>query len=288
VTAGWKDATPPARAWKRASGASPAREQDAAAGGHDQRVVPLDDGRIALGSVALRVFPRSRRIRAYLRWSDRGRTREKYLGEVSADTRLENLHRAWVLARKRGLALPNGSLLEAVVRDSWASSVDVRAIMRGNRSRDTTPELRLRKHLYALGLRYRVSKRPIPTLRCSADVVFTHAHVAVFVDGCYWHGCPDHYRPSKRNMEFWSDKINANRQRDVEVNLLLEQAGWRVVRIWEHEDPGVAARKIAELVRVATARPSATPTSHNITLTRKRNRPRSQYSARQASHEPDR
>lgn len=254
MTAGWKGAAPPVRAWKRMPGMSPAYEQDAAAGGHDQRVVPLDDGRIALGSVALRVFPRSRRIRAYLRWSDRRRTREKYLGEVDADNRLENLQRAWTLAREKGVALPNGSPLEATVRDSWASSVDVRATMRGNRRRDTKPELAIRKNLHAMGLRYRVARRPIPTVRCSADVIFTRAHVAVFVDGCYWHGCPDHYRPSRKNAEFWSEKISANRKRDAEVNQVLERAGWRVVRVWEHEDSMVAAQYIAKIVQAATLR----------------------------------
>jgi DNA mismatch endonuclease, patch repair protein len=256
VTTRWKEAAPPARAWKKSSGTSPACEQDAAAGGHEQRVVLLNGGRIALGSVALRVLPRSRRIRAYLRWSDRGRTRERYLGEVDADTRLANLRLAWAFAHEQGVALPNGSPLEVAARNSWASSVDVRASMRGNRSRDTKPELRLRKQLHALGLRYRVSQRLVPVMTRSADVIFTRARVAVFVDGCFWHGCPDHYRPSKRNAEFWSDKINANRQRDDEVNRLLQEAGWRVVRVWEHEDPSVAARRVADLVCAAVTEPS--------------------------------
>jgi DNA mismatch endonuclease (patch repair protein) len=262
VTVRWKAASPPARAWKRAGGTSPAREQDTAAGGHEQRVVPLDEGRIALGSVALRVFPKSRRIRAYLRWSDRGRTRERYLGEVDGENRLDNLQRAWALARQQGVALPEAEPVDPARRKSWASSVDVRATMRGNRSRDTKPETRLRSQLYALGLRYRVSARPIPTARRTADVVFTGARVAVFVDGCYWHGCPDHYRPATRNTEFWSEKIGANRQRDVQVNCLLEQAGWQVIRVWEHEDPSAAARRIAAIVRSREAMSrSATPAS---------------------------
>ncbi|HKI18195.1 MAG TPA: very short patch repair endonuclease [Isosphaeraceae bacterium] len=260
MTARWKVASPPARAWKRTPGASPAREQDMAAGGHDQRVVPLDGGRIALGSVALRVFPKSRRIRAYLRWSDRGRTRERYLGEVDGENRPDNLQHAWVLAREQGVALPDAAPAGTARRESWASSVDVRATMRGNRSRDTKPEMRIRSHLHALGLRYRVSVRPVLTVRRTADVVFTGARVAVFVDGCYWHGCPDHYRPARQNTEFWSEKISANRQRDAEANRLLEQAGWQVIRVWEHEDPSAAARRIAVLVRSrAAARRSAAP-----------------------------
>ena len=249
MTARWKPASPSTRAWKRTPGTSPAREQDAAAGGHDRRVVPLDGSRIALGSVALRVFPKSRRIRAYLRWSDRGRTRERYLGEVDEEDRLDNLRRAWQLAREQGVALPDAAPVGAAQRMSWASSVDVRASMRGNRSRNTKPEMRLRSHLHALGFRYRVSTRPIPTIRRTADVVFTGAHIAVFVDGCYWHGCPDHYRPAKRNTEFWSEKISANRQRDAEASSLLEQAGWLVIRVWEHEDPSAAAQRIAVLIR---------------------------------------
>lgn len=252
MTSQWKGAPPAARAWKRTQGTSSAKEQDIAAGGHDRRVVPLEDGRIAIGSVALRLYPKARRIRAYLRWSDKGRTREKYLGEVDQDTRSGNLQQAWDLARLQGVALPD-STLEAAGKESWASTVDVRASMRGNRSRDTKPELRLRSYLHALGLRYRVSVRPIPSIRRTADVVFSSARVAVFVDGCYWHGCPDHYRPAKRNTEFWSEKIEANRRRDAETDRLLEESGWTVVRVWEHDDLFNSAQAVAELVRAKRA-----------------------------------
>jgi DNA mismatch endonuclease (patch repair protein) len=78
--------------------------------------------------------------------------------------------------------------------------------------------------------------------------VFTRARVAVFLDGCFWHGCPDHYRPSQRNAEFWRAKISRNRERDAETDKLLEEAGWTVVRVWEHEKPEVAALKIRETV----------------------------------------
>ena len=211
-------------------------------------MVPLDDGRIALGSVALRVFPSSRRIRAYLRWSDKGCTREKYLGEVDGESRLVNLRQAWALAREQGIALPDAPLTQTSGARSWASSVDVTATMRGNRSRDTKPEMRLRSSLHALGMRYRVSIRPLTSIRRTADVVFTAAHVAVFVDGCYWHGCPDHYRPAKKNAEFWSEKISKNRERDVETDRLLKEAGWIVIRVWEHEDTSTAAQRVKETV----------------------------------------
>ncbi|MBR7833480.1 very short patch repair endonuclease [Actinospica durhamensis] len=126
--------------------------------------------------------------------------------------------------------------------------------MRGNRSRDTKPELRLRSSLHALGLRYRVAIRPLASIRRTADVVFTGVKVAVFVDGCYWHGCPEHYRPAKRNTEFWSDKIEKNQQRDAETDRLLEQEGWIVIRVWEHEDASIAAERVRGAVLVARRR----------------------------------
>jgi DNA mismatch endonuclease, patch repair protein len=249
VNSPWKGASPDARAWKRTAGISPAAEQDAAVGEREQRVVPLADGRIALGSVALRVFPNSRRIRAYLRWSDKGRTRERYLGEVDGTDRLDNLRRAWALARTQGVTAVGVPPGRSVGQKPWASSIDVTAAMRGNRSRDTRPELALRSRLHALGLRYRVAVRPIPSIRRTADVVFTRPRVAVFVDGCYWHGCAQHHRPAKKNVEFWTQKIDQNRKRDAETDQLLEQAGWSVVRVWEHEDPLLAAQRILQAVR---------------------------------------
>ncbi|MCK9871105.1 very short patch repair endonuclease [Nocardiopsis dassonvillei] len=120
--------------------------------------------------------------------------------------------------------------------------------MLGNRSKDTRPEIRLRSILHRRGLRYRVAIRPIPSLRRTADIVFTRARVAVFVDGCYWHGCPDHYRPSKRNIEFWKEKIEKNRSRDEETNRKLTQSGWTVIRIWEHEELESAANRVLEAV----------------------------------------
>jgi len=84
---------------------SPAREQDIAADGHERRVIELRDGRTALASISLRVYKKSRRIRAYLRWSERGQTREIYLGEVDGETRGENLRSAWKLAHDQGLTV---------------------------------------------------------------------------------------------------------------------------------------------------------------------------------------
>lgn len=248
MTTGWKGETPPDRAWKRSKGTSPAAEQDNAAGGHDRRVIPLDQGRIALGSVALRLYPKTRRIRAYLRWSDRGNTREAYLGEVDGETRFENLALAWNRAREKGVALPDADS-DTDARGSWASSMDTRASMRGNRNKNTKPELLLRSRLHALGLRFRVGQRPVPAVRRTADIVFTKPRIAIFVDGCYWHACPEHYRPAKTNSEFWTEKIDANRRRDVETDQLLAEAGWQPIRVWEHENPTVAARRIVAIIR---------------------------------------
>lgn len=248
MSAGWKAASPSQRAWKAEQGISPASEQDSAAGGHERRVVELQDGRTALASIYLRMYKKSRRIRAYLRWSDRGRTREAYVGEVDGETRDQNLRAAWRLAHAQGLTSKNPSGHKESRGRPRATSVDVRASMQGNRNRDTKPELALRSRLHALGLRYRVSTRPVPDVRHTADVVFTRARIAVFVDGCYWHGCPEHHRPARKNSEFWTGKIEANRRRDAQVNQMLTQAGWQVVRIWEHEDPVEAAQRIEAMV----------------------------------------
>ena len=140
-----------------------------------------------------------------------------------------------------------------------ASSDAVVRVMRGNRGRDTGPEMRIRYAVHALGLRYRVGIRPVPALRRTADLVFTRAKVAVFVDGCYWHGCPAHYRPSRLNADFWASKIAANRERDVETDARLVEAGWTVVRIWEHEDPDAGAQRVRAAVTAARTRSSRLP-----------------------------
>ncbi|MEU6614541.1 very short patch repair endonuclease [Streptomyces parvus] len=159
------------------------------------------------------------------------------------DTRAANLVAAW------GLARAAGHLAEDLPDDSWASSAATRAIMQGNRGQDTKPELLLRSLLHKRGLRYRVGERPLPELPRRADVVFRRERVAIFVDGCFWHGCPEHLRPARKNASFWSEKIAGNKRRDAETNAALTQAGWAVVRVWEHDDPAEACERISELVR---------------------------------------
>ena len=132
--------------------------------------------------------------------------------------------------------------------DSWASSPATRKSMQSNRSRDTRPELALRRLLHAFGLRYRVCARPIPEVPRTADIVFRPARVAVEVRGCFWHGCPSHYRRPQANATYWSDKVARNIARDQENETRLEAAGWVLIHVWEHEDPRVAAARIADIV----------------------------------------
>ena len=134
-------------------------------------------------------------------------------------------------------------------RPEGASSPGVRRCMQANKGRDTKPELALRRAVHALGLRYRVSTRPLPQVRRTADLTFTRAKVAVFLDGCFWHGCPDHHTKSATNSEFWAEKVRRNRERDQETDRLLGEAGWSVVRIWEHESPEEGAARVAQVVR---------------------------------------
>ncbi|MEU5849642.1 very short patch repair endonuclease [Saccharopolyspora shandongensis] len=134
-------------------------------------------------------------------------------------------------------------------RPTRASSGGTRKSMQGNKGRDTKPELALRRAVHALGLRYRVSMRPLPEVRRTADLVFSRAKVAVFLDGCFWHGCPDHHTKSATNAEYWAEKVERNRERDRGTDCLLIEAGWAVIRVWEHEDPTCAAEKVASAVR---------------------------------------
>jgi DNA mismatch endonuclease (patch repair protein) len=126
--------------------------------------------------------------------------------------------------------------------------------MQANRGRDTKPELALRRAVHALGLRYRVSVRPLPAIRRTADMVFTRAKVAVFLDGCFWHGCPKHHTKATTNAEYWAVKVQRNRERDAETDQILTEAGWTVVRVWEHEDISDAAIRVAAIVKAGPAR----------------------------------
>ncbi len=122
--------------------------------------------------------------------------------------------------------------------------------MQGNRGRDTKPEMALRRMLHARGLRYFVNRRPLPGLRRTVDLLFPRARVAVFVDGCFWHGCPEHHTVAKANAEYWEEKVRRNRERDADTDALLRSEGWMVVRLWEHQDVTDAANQVEAAVRV--------------------------------------
>ena len=138
--------------------------------------------------------------------------------------------------------------------DPQPSSSRARAVMRGTKGRDTVPEIALRRAVHALGLRYRVGVRPVADLRRTADLVFSKAKVAVFLDGCFWHGCPQHYIPAQKNAAWWADKIDRNRSRDLDTTAQLVAQGWTVLRFWEHEDPQAAAQQVEAAVCVPKAR----------------------------------
>lgn len=121
--------------------------------------------------------------------------------------------------------------------------------MQAIRSKDTAPEVAVRSALHSAGLRFRKHQRPLPSLRCTADVVFTRARVAVFIDGCYWHGCPEHSSIPRTNTPYWSSKIGGNIERDARNNAALTDAGWLVLRFWEHDDLAEVIDIVASAVR---------------------------------------
>lgn len=121
--------------------------------------------------------------------------------------------------------------------------------MARTRRRDTKPELALRRKLFARGLRYRVDAPILGSVRRRPDIVFPRARVAVFVDGCFWHGCPDHATWPKANEAFWREKITTNKLRDRDTDQRLSDSGWLVVRVWEHEDADGAADRLEKIVR---------------------------------------
>ncbi len=131
-----------------------------------------------------------------------------------------------------------------------ASSPEALRRMQRQKRAGTAPEVAIRRLLHARGLRYRVD-RPLDLegLRRRADLTFVGARVVVFVDGCFWHGCPQHATRPTSNAEWWSDKLAANMSRDRDTDTRLYAAGWTVIRVWEHEDPNSAAARIEAVVR---------------------------------------
>jgi DNA mismatch endonuclease (patch repair protein) len=131
------------------------------------------------------------------------------------------------------------------------SSLGVSARMSKQRRRDTGPEMAVRRLLHRAGLRYRVAW-PIPGIRRrTVDIAFPRRRIAVFVDGCFWHGCPDHKGKPAANSAWWAEKLAKNKARDELTTAALVQRGWTVVRVWEHDDAAEAAERIIRLVAEA-------------------------------------
>lgn len=153
---------------------------------------------------------------------------------------------------------------------SWASSEQARRTMRANRSRDTAPELAVRRKLHHRGWRFRVNYRALPDdRRRTVDIAFTRAKLVVLIDGCFWHGCKSHFIAPKSNQQYWDDKISRNRSRDTETTRRLKAAGWQVLRFWEHQSPEAVVAKIETTLLDATGRtqpPRPTTTTRPDTL----------------------
>ena len=116
--------------------------------------------------------------------------------------------------------------------------------MQTTRQRDTRAELLLRRELHRRGRRFRVDLAPLPGLRRRADIVFTRQRVAVYVDGCFWHACPEHGTMPRHNRQWWASKLEANERRDRDTDRRLREAGWQVIRIWEHSGAVDAADEV--------------------------------------------
>ena len=126
------------------------------------------------------------------------------------------------------------------------------------RQTGTGAEIALRRELYRRGLRYRIDFEVLKKPRRVADIAFPGRMIAIFVDGCFWHGCPEHATWPKQNSDFWRQKIETNRLRDADTNSRLLDAGWTVLRFWEHQSPIEAAETAAQTVAMAKRRaPSA-------------------------------
>jgi DNA mismatch endonuclease (patch repair protein) len=124
--------------------------------------------------------------------------------------------------------------------------------MQSQPQRDTAPELALRSALHKSGLRFRVDYK-LPEMRRRADIAFPSARVAVFVDGCFWHGCPRHGTAPKANAAWWAEKIARNAERDRDTDARLRDAGWKSVRVWEHEPVDLAVTLVSRALQERSA-----------------------------------
>lgn len=143
------------------------------------------------------------------------------------------------------------------------SSPTARKVMLGNR-RESAKERALRGALHACGERFRKDYAPLPGLRCKADVAFTRERLAIFVDGCFWHRCPEHGSAPKANSDYWRPKLDANVARDRRNDQALREAGWTVLRLWEHDSTSAMASIALETLRaLRSGAPSRTRRSQD-------------------------
>lgn len=159
-------------------------------------------------------------------------------------------------------------MIEAPLRPPEPSSAHASAVMRANRRSDTGPELRLQASLREFGASF-VADHPVRLRdeRVRVDIAFPVLMLAVFVDGCYWHGCPAHYRVPRSNQPYWTAKIERNRRRDAANEALLAEAGWSFVRVWEHEADGGVANVLGALSlrdKLAGAAPPESPPTETV------------------------
>lgn len=133
-----------------------------------------------------------------------------------------------------------------------APTETTRARMQRQARRDTQPELALRRELHRRGRRFFVDRAPLKGLRRRADLVFPRRRVAVYVDGCFWHSCPLHATRPRNNATWWAEKLAGNVARDRDTDAHLIEAGWTVVRVWEHEDSVTAADRVERALHPLT------------------------------------
>ena len=145
--------------------------------------------------------------------------------------------------------MPRKSKIGTEISKPIPSSKAALMRMKAAKPRDTVPEKAIRSALHKMGLRYSIDSKPVKELNRRADILFRSLKVAVFIDGCFWHGCPIHGTQAKANAEFWRAKISRNQERDANTSQYLEKAGWMVIRVWEHEDPIHAAQNIQKIIR---------------------------------------
>ncbi len=133
-------------------------------------------------------------------------------------------------------------------RAPQASTPSVRHLMQSVHRTGTKPEKHIREELSRRGLQFNTATRPIAELRLTADLVFLPEKLSVFIGGCFWHGCPNHFRPPLTNSAWWEEKVSETVRRDRRQSVTLNDAGWSVVRVWEHEDPSDAADRIVAAI----------------------------------------